>query len=141
MQCSTSMVGVFEAAWMLGQKRAQLALVGGVESMSRVQIGLGQNLSVWLCRMFQARSVTQRFGLFGTLRPSDIRIHVPEVKNRVTGRRPALTSLAPNPCAREARRAIDVGQQSDPRSERPAGAAWAALRLLTDVDGDNGCHP
>jgi len=86
MQCSTSMVGVFEAAGMLGQKHAQLALVGGVESMSRVQIGLAQNLSVWLRRMFQARSVTQRIGLFRTLRPSDIRIHVPEVKNRVTGR-------------------------------------------------------
>src|ERR1700681_3397732 len=56
MQCSTSMVGVFEAAGMLGQKRAALALVGGVESMSRVQIGLGQNLSVWLRRLFQARS-------------------------------------------------------------------------------------
>jgi acetyl-CoA C-acetyltransferase len=86
MQCSTSMVGVFEAAGMLGPKGAQLAMVGGVESMSRVQIGLGQNLSVWLRRMFQARSVTQRIGLFRTLRPSDIRIHVPEVKNRVTGR-------------------------------------------------------
>jgi acetyl-CoA C-acetyltransferase len=86
MQCSTSMVGVFEAAGMLGQSRAQLALVGGVESMSRVQIGLGQNLSVWLRRMFQARSAARRIGLFRTLRPSDIRIHVPEVKNRVTGR-------------------------------------------------------
>ena len=86
MQCSTSMVGVFEAAGMLRQRRAALALVGGVESMSRVQIGLGQNLSVWLRRMFQARSMTQRIGLFHSLRPSDIRIHVPEVKNRVTGR-------------------------------------------------------
>ena len=46
MQCSTSMVGVFEAAGMLGPRRAALALVGGVESMSRVQIGLGQNFSV-----------------------------------------------------------------------------------------------
>ena len=42
MQCSTSMVGVFEAAGMLGQRRAALAMVGGVESMSRVQIGLGR---------------------------------------------------------------------------------------------------
>ena len=40
MQCSTSMVGVFEAAGMLGDRRAALAMVGGVESMSRVQIGL-----------------------------------------------------------------------------------------------------
>jgi acetyl-CoA C-acetyltransferase len=86
MQCSTSMVGVFEAAGMLGPKRAALALVGGVESMSRVQIGLGQNLSVWLRRIFQARSAAQRLSLLRRLRPSDIRLFVPEVKNRVTGR-------------------------------------------------------
>jgi len=86
MQCSTSMVGVFEAAGMLGQKRAALALVGGVESMSRVQIGLGQNLSVWLRRIFQARNAAQRLRLLRRLRPSDIRLFVPEVKNRVTGR-------------------------------------------------------
>jgi acetyl-CoA C-acetyltransferase len=35
MQCSTSMVGTFEAAGMLGQRRASLAMVGGVESMTR----------------------------------------------------------------------------------------------------------
>src|SRR5271155_5146214 len=63
MQCSTSMVGVFEAAGMLGRGRAALALVGGAESMTRVQIGLGQNLSDWLRRMFQARSAGQRLGL------------------------------------------------------------------------------
>src|SRR5580658_10171829 len=71
MQCSTSMVGVFEAAGMLGERRAALAMIGGVESMSRVQIGLGQNLSVWLRHMFQARSMTQRLGLIRILRPSD----------------------------------------------------------------------
>ena len=48
------------------------------------------------------------------------------------------TLLAPNPRARGARRASDVGprsdpspsagQQSDPRSGRPARAGWAALR-------------
>src|SRR3984893_10652812 len=85
MQCSTSMVGVFEAAGMLGQ-RADLAMVGGVESMSRVQIGLGQNFSVWLRRVFQARSAADRLSILRRLRPSDIRLFVPEVKNRVTGR-------------------------------------------------------
>ncbi len=85
MQCSTSMVGVFEAAGMLG-RRAALAMIGGVESMTRVQIGLGQNLSVWLRRMFQARSASQRLSVLRRLRPSDIRLFVPEVKNRVTGR-------------------------------------------------------
>src|SRR5271170_3300661 len=85
MQCSTSMVGVFEAAGMLGQ-RAALAMVGGVESMSRVQIGLGQNFSVWLRRLFQARSAADRLSVLRRLRPSDIRLFVPQVKNRVTGR-------------------------------------------------------
>ena len=86
MQCSTSMAGVFEAAGMLGERRASLAMVGGVESMSRAQIGLGGNLSVWLRRMVQARSFKQRLGLLAKLHPSDIRLHIPEVKNRVTGR-------------------------------------------------------
>src|SRR5215510_2891335 len=85
MQCSTSMVGVFEAAGMLGSGRS-LALVGGVESMTRVQIGLGQNLSDWLRRVVQARSLSQRLSALRKLRPSDIRLFVPEVKNRVTGR-------------------------------------------------------
>lgn len=86
MQCSTSMVGVFEAAGMLGQRRAALAVVGGVESMTHAQIGLGQNLSVWLRRVFQARSTADRLRILRRLRPSDIRLYVPEVKNRVTGR-------------------------------------------------------
>src|SRR5271170_3778722 len=86
MQCCTSMVGVFEAAGMLGQNRAALAMVGGVESMSRAQIGLTENLSVWLRREFQAHSLRQRIDLLSTLRLHDIRLHVPEVKNRVTGR-------------------------------------------------------
>jgi acetyl-CoA C-acetyltransferase len=86
MQCSTSMVGAFEAAGMLARGSTALALVGGVESMSRVQIGLGQNISDWLRRMVQARSLTQRMDVLRKLRPSDIRLFIPEVKNRVTGR-------------------------------------------------------
>ena len=86
MQCSTSMVGVFEAAGMLDSSSRSLALVGGVESMTRVQIGLGQNLSDWLRRVVQARNFSQRLSALRRLRPSDIRLFVPEVKNRVTGR-------------------------------------------------------
>jgi acetyl-CoA C-acetyltransferase len=86
MQCSTSMVGVFEAAGILGSGGRSLALVGGVESMTRVQIGLGQNLSDWLRQVVQARSFSQRLSALRKLRPSDIRLFVPEVKNRVTGR-------------------------------------------------------
>ncbi len=86
MQCSTSMVGVFEAAGMLAGRRAALAMVGGVESMTRAQIGLRENLSVWLRRMVQARSLSRRLGLLSKLHFSDLRLQIPEVKNRVTGR-------------------------------------------------------
>jgi acetyl-CoA C-acetyltransferase len=40
MACSTSMIGVIEAAGMIDGRGRDLALVGGVESMSRVQVGL-----------------------------------------------------------------------------------------------------
>ena len=86
MQCSTSMVGVFEAAGMLARGSAALALVGGVETMSRVQIGLGQNFSDWLRRIGQARDFSQRIAVLRKLRPSDIRLFIPRVQNRVTGR-------------------------------------------------------
>jgi acetyl-CoA C-acetyltransferase len=86
MQCSTSMVGVFEAAGMLARGSSALAVVGGVESMTRVQIGLGQDLSDWLRRVVQARSAGQRLSALRQLRPRDIRLFVPQVKNRATGR-------------------------------------------------------
>src|SRR6476620_9126308 len=78
-------------AWLVYSKRpAYWAVVAArwrcVESMTRVQIGLGQNLSDWLRPVVQARSFSQRLSALRKLRPSDIRLFVPEVKNRVTGR-------------------------------------------------------
>jgi acetyl-CoA C-acetyltransferase len=86
LACSTSMVAAFEAAGMLGRGGKELALVGGVECMSRVQIGLSQNLSDWMRRFSQARSLGQRLGVLGDLKARDIGLHVLEVKNRATGK-------------------------------------------------------
>ncbi len=86
LACSTSMVAALEAASMLGRGGRELALVGGVESMSRVQIGLSQNLSDRLRRFSQARSIAQRLASFKDLRARDIRLHILEVKNRATGK-------------------------------------------------------
>jgi len=86
MQCSTSMVGVFQAASILAEGNTALAVVGGVESMTRVQIGLSSNLSVWLRKMFQARNLSQRAQMLQSFRFADLRLYIPEVKNRVTGR-------------------------------------------------------
>ncbi|MCM2328886.1 MAG: acetyl-CoA C-acyltransferase [Lysobacter sp.] len=85
LACSTSMVAAFEAAGMLGGTQS-LALVGGVESMSRVQIALSQGLSDWLRRLTQARTVGERIDRLLEIRLADVKLHVPGVKNRATGR-------------------------------------------------------
>ncbi|MBL0125276.1 MAG: acetyl-CoA C-acyltransferase, partial [Betaproteobacteria bacterium] len=69
--CSTSMVGVFEAAGMLSN-HAPLAMVGGVEAMSQVQIGLTQGLSNWLRAVIQARTLGQRLDAITSITFRDI---------------------------------------------------------------------
>ncbi len=85
MACSTSMLGVFEAAGMLSD-HAPLAMVGGVEAMSQVQIGLTQGMSNWLRSVMQARSFGQRLDAIAGIAFSDIKLHIPSVKNRATGK-------------------------------------------------------
>ncbi len=85
LACATSMVAAIEAAGMLGQSRS-LALCGGVESMSRVQIGLAQGLSDWIRRVGQARSFGERIDRIAEIRARDIRLHVPSIANRATGK-------------------------------------------------------
>jgi acetyl-CoA C-acetyltransferase len=83
--CSTSMVGVFEAAGMISE-HVPLAMVGGVEAMSQVQIGLTQGLSNWLRSVMQARSLGQRLDAIANVKFRDIRLDIPSVKNRSTGK-------------------------------------------------------
>jgi acetyl-CoA C-acetyltransferase len=85
LACSTSMVAVFEAAGMLVDD-IEVAMCGGVESMSRVQIGLKQGLSDFIRRMAQARSFGERIDRLGELRASDVKLHIPSVANRATGK-------------------------------------------------------
>jgi acetyl-CoA C-acetyltransferase len=85
LACSTSMAAVFEAAGMLAGDRT-LALCGGAESMSRVQIALRQGLSDWVRRLSQARSFGERVDRFREIRSADIGLHIPAVKNRATGK-------------------------------------------------------
>jgi acetyl-CoA C-acetyltransferase len=86
LQCCTSMAGAFEAAGMLRPGGPSLALVGGSESLSRTQVGLSPSLSVKLRRITQARKTSQRLAALRAVRPADVRLYVPEVKNRVTGK-------------------------------------------------------
>ncbi len=79
MACSTSMIAAIEAAGMLNGVNRNLALVGGVESLSRVQLGLGQSLSDWLRRFQQARSLGQKVSHVTDLRLADVRLYIPSV--------------------------------------------------------------
>jgi acetyl-CoA C-acetyltransferase len=86
LQCSTSMVGAFEAAGLLRRGGPSLALAGGAEAMSRVQIGLGQRLSDGLRRVLQAKTAGRRLRALRAVRLRDLRLYLPEVKNRATGK-------------------------------------------------------
>lgn len=86
LACSTSMAATFEAASMLGRGGRDLAIAGGSESMSRVQFGLNQNFSDWMRRLFQARSLGQRVDRFAQIKLKDVRLFIPSVTNRTTGK-------------------------------------------------------
>lgn len=87
MACSTSMTGAFEAAGMLADDLGRsLALVGGAESMSRIQIGLSQGLSDDLRRFMEGRSFADRWAAVRGTKARDIRLFIPEIKNRSTGK-------------------------------------------------------
>jgi acetyl-CoA C-acetyltransferase len=85
MACSTSMIGAFEAAGMIDGAARNLALVGGVESMSRVQFGLSQALSDWLRGFQRARTPGQKLQHLAALKPKDARLYIPKVANRTSG--------------------------------------------------------
>ncbi len=85
MACSTSMVGAFQAAGMIDGKARDLAIVGGAESMSRVQIGFGQNFSDWLRQFQDARTIGAKLHHLIELSPGDIRLWLPKVANRTSG--------------------------------------------------------
>jgi acetyl-CoA C-acetyltransferase len=80
------MVAAFEAAKTLRSEERALAIAGGSESMSRIQFGLGANLSVDLRRFLQGRNLRRRLEALGHLRPRDVRLDIPSIKNRATGK-------------------------------------------------------
>jgi len=85
MACSTSMAGAIEAAGMIDGVNRNLALVGGVESLSRIQLGLGQSLSDWIRRFQQARTPGQKVDHIANLKLRDVRLFIPSITNRTTG--------------------------------------------------------
>jgi acetyl-CoA C-acetyltransferase len=85
MACSTSMVGAIEAAGMINGVNRNLALVGGVETLSLIPLGLGQPLADWIRKFQLAPSLGQKVSRLTALKLRDIRLYIPRVVNRTTG--------------------------------------------------------
>jgi acetyl-CoA C-acetyltransferase len=85
LACATSMVATFEGGYVDRGGRDH-ALAGGVESMGRVQFGLNQNFSDWMRRLFQARTLGERVDRFAQIKLKDVRLFIPTVTNRTTGK-------------------------------------------------------
>ncbi|HLZ73980.1 acetyl-CoA C-acyltransferase [Phenylobacterium sp.] len=87
MACSTSMMGAFQAGGMLDDAAGRsLALVGGAEAMSRIQIGLSPGLSDDLRAFMEARDLAGRWAALRGTRARDVRLFIPQIKNRATGK-------------------------------------------------------
>ena len=84
--CATSLAAATHAAGQVAAGRANLVLCGGVEAMSHTQIGLSPGLSTKLRRAGRAGSVPRSIRTLGGIRPRDLRLSVPAVAERTTGR-------------------------------------------------------
>ena len=84
--CATSLAAATHAAGQVGAGRADLVLCGGVESMSHTRIGLSQGLSRKIRRAGRAGSFPRMVRTLGGIRPRDLRISVPAVAERTTGK-------------------------------------------------------
>src|SRR5579872_700566 len=85
LACSTSFVGVIEAAGMLGRGGTHLALVGGVETMSHVPIALKTEVADRLVATF-AHDPARAAAMLTHLTAADFNLPVKAWANRVSGK-------------------------------------------------------
>lgn len=83
--CGTSLAAATHAAGQVRSGAADLALCGGVESMTWTDLGLSPGLSRTLRRVAQAGGPGRALSAFGELRPSDLKLHIPTASERTTG--------------------------------------------------------
>jgi acetyl-CoA C-acetyltransferase/acetyl-CoA acyltransferase len=85
LACSTSFMGVVEAAGMIGRGGRHLALVGGAETMSHVPIALRREVSDKLVAMFR-HDPAGAAAMFAQMTPADFDLPLNAWANRVSGR-------------------------------------------------------
>jgi acetyl-CoA C-acetyltransferase len=84
-QCATSLAAATHAAAQAKAGRVDLALCGGVESMTHTQVGLSKELSKTVRRAASSRGPRAFMGTLAGVRARDLRIAVPQAKERTTG--------------------------------------------------------
>ena len=85
-QCATSMAAATHSAAQVSIGGIHLALCGGAESMSSTQVGLSRSLSRKIRRVAQARGPLDAAKRLLAVRPSDLKLAVPSVEERTTGK-------------------------------------------------------
>ena len=85
LACSTSFMGVIEAAGMLGRGGTHLALAGGAETMSHVPIALKRQVADRLVATF-GRDPAAAAGMLAQLGAADFDLPLNAWANRVSGR-------------------------------------------------------
>jgi len=85
-QCATSLAAATHAAGQVATGHLQLALCGGVESMSSTQVGLSRSLSRKIRRAGSAGGPVDAARTLLGIRPADLRFSVPAVEERTTGK-------------------------------------------------------
>lgn len=85
-QCGTSLAGATHAAGQVLAGSVHLALCGGVDSMSSAQIGFGRNLSRTIRRTSAQKGMRGILDELRRVRRKDLRLAIPAVKERSTGR-------------------------------------------------------
>ena len=84
-QCGTSLAAATYAAGQVLAGATHLALCGGVDSMSSVQIGLSRKLSRTIRRAAGAKGLGGVISQVRRVRMRDLRLAIPAVKERATG--------------------------------------------------------
>jgi len=85
LACSTSFIGVTQAAGMIGKGGAHLALVGGVETMSHVPIALKQEAADRVVALF-AKDPTAALATIQQITPADFNLPMGGWTNKQSGR-------------------------------------------------------
>ncbi|UCG74574.1 MAG: acetyl-CoA C-acyltransferase [Gemmatimonadota bacterium] len=85
-QCASSLAAATHAAAQTRAGQIDLAVCGGVESMSCMQIGLTQGLSQTVRRAASSGGPGAFMRTLAAVRPRDLRVSVPQAKERTTGK-------------------------------------------------------